>query len=394
MSIKIHPSPDMLGLSENYLFTEVRARVNKFLSKNGGETINLGVGDVACPLPLFIVEAMEHATAELADNARFRGYPPEGGYDFLKKSVKDFYLKRGVRVSEDEIFIGVGTKTDASAFSEIFAAAEVIVPDPVYPVYADAAAMRGDRIVFLKGDKENGFLPMPDGLERKPRLIWICSPNNPAGSAYDGGQLARWVDFALDTGSLILFDSAYSAFSEPPVPKTIYEISGARECAVEFFSFSKFAGFTNLRCSWVVVPKDVKCRKTQVNALWRRRQAAKFNGVCYPVQRAAEAALSEEGEKECGKIINLYKNNARTISGFLSDAGVWHTGGKHSPYIWAECPRGKSSWEFFDDLLAKARIVSTPGCGFGRAGEGYFRLSCFAAEENVKRAIERLGKIL
>ncbi|MBP5193922.1 MAG: aminotransferase class I/II-fold pyridoxal phosphate-dependent enzyme, partial [Clostridia bacterium] len=340
MSIRIDPSPYMTSLTENYLFSEVRARINGFLSRNGGEIINLGVGDVAYPLPLLIAEEMERAAAELADNARFRGYPPEGGYDFLKKAASDFYFKHGARVCEDEIFIGVGTKSDASAFTEIFGKADVIVPDPVYPVYADSAAMRGDRVLFLKGEKENGFLPMPDGQERKPWIIWICSPNNPAGSAYDGAQLSSWVNFALDTGSLILFDSAYSAFAEPPIPKTIYGIDGAKECAVEFFSFSKFAGFTNLRCSWVVVPNALKCRGARVNALWRRRQAAKFNGVCYPVQMAAAAALAEEGERECEKIVSVYKENAREISGFLKEAGVWHTGGKHSPYVWAECPRG------------------------------------------------------
>jgi len=377
-------------LSESYLFTEVRRRTALL---TGGEThglINLSIGDVAYPIPEIAARAMVSATEELADNARFRGYPAETGYDFLKNAVCGYYRRLGFSVDVDEIFIGDGSKTDTACFTDIFERGEVVIPTPTYPVYMDNAVLRGNRVVTVCGSRQNGFLPTPEGLTDTPKMIWICSPNNPAGSAYDYCGLKKWVDFALSSGSVILFDAAYSAFCGEGVPKSVYEIEGASDCAVEFYSLSKAAGFTNLRCSWTVVPKAVKTKNKSVNALWKRRQSARFNGVCYPVQRAAEAVLSDEGRAECKAVIDKYKRNTRVLGDFLKKSGVWHTGGEHSPYVWLECPAGLNSWETFDLLIKKAGVVGTPGCGFGRGGEGYFRLSGFTRPKIMEQAIERL----
>ncbi|MBQ9482180.1 MAG: LL-diaminopimelate aminotransferase [Clostridia bacterium] len=378
-------------LKKNYLFTEVRRKTAAFLEENGGEVINLGVGDVAYPLPPAVTEALASASLEMGDNVRFKGYPPEGGYPFLRRAIVSYYEGLGVKIKEEEVFVGDGAKTDVSSFAEVFGRTEALVTDPVYPVYADSSVLLGNAVKFLRGNKSNGFLPPPPRGDDKPRIIYLCSPNNPSGGAYDRAGLKEWVDYALSTGSVIFFDAAYSAFAGEGIPRSVFETDGAKECCVEFCSFSKFAGFTNLRCSWVTVPEELKCRKTQVIALWRRRQSTKFNGVSYPVQRAAEAALSPEGRRECEKTVSIYKSNAERISAFLGSRGVWHCGGKNSPYIWLECPERLSSEEFFDGLLNNCRIVGTPGNGFGSAGEGFFRLSCFAREEVVAEALERLG---
>lgn len=391
--LKLAPNKGFKGLNKNYLFSEVRRKTQEFLSLNGGDVINLGVGDVAYPLPQVAVQAMSNAVLELGDNMRFRGYPPENGYDFLKNAIVNSYKRKGVFINEEEIFVGDGTKTDTACFSEIFAKTEVLIPDPVYPVYLDSAKLNHNKVRFLNGCKSNGFLPMPENLEKKPYLIWICSPNNPTGSVYSKAQLKIWVDFALQTGSLILFDSAYSAFVDDNGVKSIYQIEDANACAVEFCSLSKSAGFTNLRCSWVVVPKQITVGKSSVNALWKRRQSAYFNGVSYPTQRAGEAVLSELGEIECQQIIEIYKQNSCVLGGFLKSKGVWCAKEGQSPYVWFECPNGLSSWQFFDFLLKEARIVGTPGCGFGKNGEGFFRFSCFAKEQTVQEALQRLKAI-
>lgn len=390
--IKVPAAREFSALEKNYLFTEVRRKTQKFLTENGGEVINLGIGDVAFPLPPVVVEAMVKATLEMGDNARFKGYPPEGGYPFLKEAIAGRYLKRGVKIDADEIFIGDGAKSDTSSFPDIFGRADVLITDPVYPVYADSSVLRGNRVTFVRGNKQNRFLPSPRGVEKKPYLIFLCSPNNPSGAAYGHDGLKEWVDFALETGSALLFDAAYSAFAGVGVPSSVFEIDGARECCAEFGSFSKSAGFTGLRCSWTVVPKELKCRKSQVSALWKRRQSVKFNGVSYVIQRAAEAALSERGITECGHAVEIYKKNAAAFTAFFKARGIWHTGGELSPYVWIECPKNLSSVEFFNGLLSGCRVVGTPGSGFGKAGEGFFRFSGFATENAAAEAVRRFER--
>ena len=389
---KIKYSAYFNALKNNYLFSEVRRKAAAFKDKNGGEITDLGVGDIAYPLPEIIVEALVAASREMGDNARFRGYSPEGGYDFLKEKIINYYEKKGIRPEGGEVFVGNGAKSDVSGFTYILGPCDELITDPVYPVYADAAVMRGNRIEFLKGNKDNGFLPLPRGLKKKPRLICLCSPNNPSGGAYDRAGLKEWVDFALDTGSVILFDAAYSAFAGDGVPASIFEIDGAKDCAVEFCSFSKTAGFTGLRCSWAVVPNGIKWGEKKLNSLWKRRQSAMFNGVAYPVQRAAEAALTGDGITACKNVIKKYKENAAKVSEFLNRLGIWHTGEKHSPYIWLECPSGMNSWEFFEYMLEKYRVVGAPGCGFGSAGEGFFRISCFAKQEAIEGAVSAIAE--
>lgn len=381
-------------LGKSYLFSEVRARKDAFLRENGGSLIDLGVGDVAFPLPPSSVAAIVAAAEEMGDNVRFRGYPPEGGYDFLRQSIAEAYADAGAKVSGGEVFVGDGAKSDASAFTTLFEPCEVVIPEPVYPVYLDSALLCGHRPLLLSGSKQNGFLPTPAALKGKEGLvIWLCSPNNPTGAAYDGDGLAEWVRFALDTGSLILFDAAYAAFAGDGMPKTIYSVDGARGCAVEFGSFSKFAGFTGMRCSWTVVPHEIMLEKRRLQALWQRRQAAEFNGVSYVVQRAAQAALSPQGRRECRVVIDTYKRNSCVLGHIFQKHGVWHTGCEHSPYLWFECLRG-DSWTFFDRLMRACRVVGTPGVGFGPSGEGFFRLSCFTTPEIAREAAARLDSAL
>lgn len=392
MSLKLDKAGEFDSLSASYLFSEVRQRKSKFLGKNGGEVIDMGVGDIAYPVCETVVEALVRASLEMGDNARFRGYPPESGYQFLKDAIARFYVEMGALIDAEEVFVGEGAKSDASSFCDLFGPAETIIPEPVYPVYRDSALMRGNSITYLSGNKENDFLPLPHGLAKTPAIIWLCSPNNPTGSVYGLGGLQAWVDYALDSGSVILFDAAYSAFAPEGYPKTIYEAKGAESCAVEFCSLSKSAGFTGLRCSWVTIPRGIKLGGARLIDLWRRRQSAKFNGVSYIIQRGAEAALSKKGAEECAEIVNIYKKNSRILGGFLKK--VTYVGsGDGSPYIWFECPKGFTSWEFFDRLLGEVRLVGTPGCGFGPSGEGFFRLSCFATEERAREALGRLEKL-
>ncbi len=382
-------SPNFKKLSQNYLFSEIREKTGTFLKNNGGEVINLGVGDVAFPIPRVAVTACTNAIKEMGDPSLFKGYPPEGGYDFLRKAIaENFYSS--CDISPEEIFVSDGSKSDTANFTDIFDICDQLIANPVYPVYVDSAIMRGNNITFIKGTKENNFLPTPEGVERKPWIINLCSPNNPSGGAYSYKGLKQWVDFALETGSLILFDSAYSAFVSDGMPRTIFSIKGAKDCAVEFGSFSKFAGFTGMRCSWLAIPFANKCRKTRIIDLWRRRQSSKFNGVAYPVQRAAEAVLTQTGLEECASVIRIYKQNAHAISAFINSKGIWNTGSENSPYVWLECPKNFTSWQFFDYLLENYRIVGTPGCGFGEVGEGFFRISSFAKPQTVKMALERV----
>lgn len=393
--MKININENFSRIKESYLFSEIGRKVREYSAANPkADIIRMGIGDVTLPLSQVVVSAFAQATTEMGRAETFRGYPPEYGYDFLREAVKKHYMERGVVLSTDEIFISDGAKSDLGNIVDIFGENYVLIPDPVYPVYLDSNIMSGNRITFVNGKGENGFLPTPFGIEKKPYVIYMCSPNNPTGAVYDKSGLEEWVRFAMQTGSLIIFDSAYEMFITDKKPHSIYEVKGAEECAIEICSLSKTAGFTGTRCGWTIVPEALTVGETKLSKLWKRRQATKFNGVSYPVQRAAEAALSPEGMAACKEQIAYYLKNAELLSKVLDEKGIFFTGGVSSPYVWFKCPNNMGSWEFFDYLLTKAHVVGTPGEGFGEMGKGYFRLTAFSSYENTLKAVERFKKYL
>lgn len=384
------------NIKETYLFTNVAAKARAYSEAHPeADVIRLSIGDVTRPLPPVVVEAMVRAAEEMGNADTFRGYGPEQGYDFLRQEVALYYASFGVRVGVDEILISDGAKSDLGNILDIFGEDNVaLVPDPVYPVYVDTNLMAGRRIVYLQGNEENGFLPMPHE-DMVGDIIYLCSPNNPTGAVYNRAQLKEWVDFANKNDAVILFDAAYEAFvSEGDLPRSVFEIEGARTCAIEFCSLSKTAGFTGTRCGYTVVPDELVRGGVQLRRMWLRRQTTKFNGVSYPVQRAAAAALTAEGVEACRENIAYYKENARMIADMLTRRGIVFTGGKNSPYIWMKCPGGMRSWEFFDVVLERANVVGTPGAGFGENGEGWFRLTAFGDRDRTATAVERLEKLL
>lgn len=395
MSLNININQNYFNVKKNYLFSEIAKRVNAYSAAHpDAEIIRLGIGDVTLPLSPVVVNALKTASDEMGRAETFRGYAPEYGYDFLREAISDYYKKFPVDLSPEEIFVSDGAKSDVGNIVDILGDNEILIPDPVYPVYLDSNIMSGHKVTFLTGSRENGFLPLPRGIEEKPYIVYLCSPNNPTGAVYSREGLREWVDFANKTGSLIIFDSAYEAFISGNYPHSIYEIEGAKSCAVEICSFSKTAGFTGTRCAWSVFPDRLTAGENKLSFLWSRRQATKFNGVPYIVQRAAEAALSPEGQKQCRESIAYYMENARIIGEVLKSKGIYYTGGENSPYLWLECPNGAESWEFFDYLLENVQIVGTPGAGFGAAGEGYFRLTSFGSRESTLKAAERLKGLL
>ena len=393
MNIKINDNYD--NLKESYLFSETAKRINKYTAEHPDKkVIKLSIGDVTLPLTKTVIDAMHKAVDEMASKDTFRGYPPEYGYDFLREAISTHYGRYGVKIDSDEVFVSDGAKSDCGNIVDILGDNDILIPDPVYPVYMDSNIMSGRNIELLPANIENTFLPLPDGLAEKPYIIYLCSPNNPTGATYNKEQLSLWVKYAKESGSLIIFDSAYESFINGDYPHSIYAVEGARECAVEICSFSKMAGFTGTRCSWTVFPKELVVGEKSLQKLWARRQATKFNGVPYVIQRAAEAALSEQGFKEAMDNIAYYMGNAKLIADLLTEKGIWFSGGKCSPYIWLKCPNGMDSWKFFDWLLENAQVGGTPGAGFGDEGEGYFRLTSFGSRENTEEAIERLRKLL
>jgi len=382
------------NLEQSYLFSTIAKKVNEYISNNPDKkVIRLGIGDVTLPLCKAVTEALHKAVDEMGVQSTFRGYGPEQGYDFLREAVQGYYKKHNVELELDEIFISDGAKSDLGNILDLFAKDNtVLVPDPVYPVYVDTNVMAGREVKFVDANGDNEFLPGVNDVEKgvSPDIIYICSPNNPTGAVYNKEQLKDWVNYALENKAVILFDSAYECFiSDNNLPRSIYEIEGAKDCAIEFCSLSKTAGFTGTRCGYTIVPKNLG----KLNKMWVRRQTTKFNGVPYIVQRAAEAVFTEEGQKEIGENIAYYKENAKLISDTLKECGIWHVGGKHSPYIWLRCPNNMKSWEFFDYLLNNAQVVGTPGAGFGRNGEGYFRLTSFGSKENTIEAMSRFKKL-
>jgi len=398
-----------LKLQASYLFSDIAKRVAAFQKQHPDrDVIKLGIGDVTAPLPPACVEAFHKAIDEMAAAGTFRGYGPEQGYDFLREAIAaGDYGKRGITISADEIFVSDGAKCDTGNFQELFAQdLRIAIPDPVYPVYVDTNVMAGrtgnftdgafQGLVYLACTPENNYLPaLP---ETAVDLIYLCFPNNPTGAVADADTLRAWVDYARKHKALILFDAAYEAFiRDPRIPHSIYEIEGAREVAVEFRSFSKTAGFTGTRCAFTVVPRECQAYTNQgetvsLHALWNRRHCTKFNGVSYPVQRAAEAVYTPAGRQQVQGLIDGYMQNAARIRSVVTHAGYTCAGGEHSPYIWVHT--GTDSWSFFDRLLKEAGVVTTPGVGFGACGEGHIRISAFNDQANVERAMERIRSVL
>ena len=404
----IRINENFLKLQDSYLFSTINKKVSEYQEKNPkADIIRLGIGDVTRPIPAVVIEAIERAADEMKDSATFRGYGPEQGYDFLKeKIVQNDYKDLGINTNE--VFISDGAKCDTGNIVELFDTdAKVAITDPVYPVYLDSNVMYGragkfnedngqyEKIIYMNATEQNNFTPLPEELEEIPDLIYICSPNNPTGVAMNAENLKKWVDFAKQHKSIILFDAAYEAFiEEDGIPHSIYEIEGAKKVAIEFKSYSKTAGFTGLRCAYCIVPNEIEIEsskwKVSLNKLWNRRQTTKFNGVSYIIQRGAEATYTVEGKKAIRDNILYYKENAKIIKHGLEKIGIKAYGGINSPYIWLKTPNNMKSWEYFDLLLEKYNIVGTPGVGFGPSGEGYFRLTAFGDREKTFEAMERL----
>lgn len=384
-----------LNLKDSYLFANVAKKSGEFSKSHpDAEVISLGIGDVTLPLCDAVTEAMQQAVLEMSKKETFKGYGPYQGYDFLRNAIRDYYTDRNIDVNIDEIFVSDGSKSDVANILDIFSGDNtVLIPDPVYPVYVDTNVMAGRKIRYVNANKENNFLPLPDETV-KADIIYLCSPNNPTGAVYNHEQLQKWVNYALANKAIILFDAAYEAFiSDESLPRSIFEIEGAKKCAIELCSFSKTAGFTGVRCGYTIVPKDMIFDNISVNSLWFRRQSTKFNGVAYIVQKGAAAVFSKNGLEQIGENINYYKENAHLIAEVLRKKNIYFTGGENSPYIWLKCPGNMSSWEFFDYLLENANIIGTPGAGFGQNGEGYFRLTSFGDRESILKAVQRLKKL-
>ena len=388
-----------LNLKDSYLFATVGRKTAAYKTAHPEkDVIRLSIGDVTRPLAPAVIEAMHKAVDDMSRAETFHGYGPDQycyGYDVLIDSIKGSYARKGVTLSSSEVFISDGAKSDCGNILDIFSEDNVVlVPDPVYPVYLDTNIMAGRKVIFADATEENGFLPMPDESVRAD-IIYICSPNNPTGAAYTIEQLKKWVAYAKKTDAVILYDAAYEYFvCDGEHARSIYQVEGAKECAIELCSYSKTAGFTGVRCGYTIVPEALIRGGHSLNGLWARRQSTKFNGVSYITQMGAAAVFTEEGERQIRENIDYYRQNAKIIADCLDELGIWYTGGKHSPYIWLKCPDGMDSWTFFDYLLENANVVGTPGCGFGKNGEGFFRLTAFGTHENTERACIRIKALL
>ena len=390
-----------LNLKESYLFAEINHRVKAYQEANPDKKIiRLGIGDVTLPIGSKMIEQLHEGVDAMASSDTFKGYGPEQGYDFLRNAIVDYYKRNGVDCIEpDEVFVSDGAKSDTGNITDLFAQDNVIlIPDPVYPVYVDTNIMNGRNITYIDANAENNFLPMPDHNFHAD-VIYICSPNNPTGAAYNREQLKEWVDYALENDAIILYDSAYECFiTDETLPRSIFAIEGARKCAIEFCSLSKTAGFTGTRCGYTIVPKDLKFtasngKEMSLNAMWNRRQTTKFNGVSYIVQKGAAAAFSVEGMAQCKANIKYYQENAKIIAEGLAKKNIRYFGGVNSPYIWFECPNNMESCDFFDYLLKNAQVVGTPGAGFGKNGHNFFRLTSFGNRENTIEAMNRIDQL-
>lgn len=389
-----------LNLKQSYLFSEIAHRVAAYSEANPDKKIiRLGIGDVTRPISNNVIKALHEGVDAQASAETFKGYGPEQGYDFLRNAIVEYYAENGVSIDAGEVFVSDGAKSDTGNITDLFAQDNVIlIPDPVYPVYVDTNVMNGRNITYINANAENNFLPMPDKNVHAD-IIYICSPNNPTGAAYNYEQLQEWVDYALANDAIILYDSAYECFiTDKSLPRSIFAIEGAKKCAIEFCSLSKTAGFTGTRCGYTIVPKDLKVvtsngTEMSLNAMWNRRQTTKFNGVSYIVQKGAAAVFSKEGMAQCRENIAYYQENAKIIADTMARKGIRYFGGVNSPYIWFECPKGMESWEFFDYMLENIQVVGTPGAGFGDNGKNFFRLTGFGTRENTIEAMERFEKL-
>ena len=392
----IKPNMHYGELKDSYLFYNISLKTKKYLEENPDKKLlRLGIGDVSLPLCDEVIKALHEAVDDQSTKENFHGYMPEAGAPFLREKLVNYYKRRNVDLSIDEVFVSSGASDELGDILDLFdRSSSALVIEPAYPAYVDANIMAGRKIIHLSSGKENGFLPRPDeSLDAD--IIYLCSPNNPTGAVFNREQLKEWVDFANKKESVILFDAAYEAFIEDDeLPHSIFEIEGARTCAIEISSFSKTAGFTGTRLGYTVIPKDLVRNGMCFNSMWLRNRTTKTNGVSYIIQKGGAAVFSEEGLKQIHANIDIYKNNARVLMEALDKLGIWYCGGKNSPYIWMKTPDGMGSWEFFDLLLTKIQVVGTPGEGFGACGEGYFRFSMFGSLEDTTEAAKRLYELL
>ena len=391
----ITPNMYYKELKDSYLFYNIAQKTKAYVEQYPGvKLLKMGIGDVSLPLCDAVIKALHEAIDDQASRERFHGYMPECGAPFLRETIAEYYAKRGVLLSADEVFVSSGASDELGDILDLFErSCSALVIEPSYPAYVDANVMAGRRIVHLSSSEENGFLPEPKE-EEMADLIYICSPNNPTGAVYSRTQLQKWVDFANRNGSVILFDAAYEAFIEDEtLPHSIFELKGAKTCAIEICSLSKTAGFTGTRLGYTIIPKELNRNGMNFNEMWVRNRTTKTNGVSYIIQKGGAAVFTEEGQRQIHENIQIYKKNARTLMHALDQIGIWYCGGKNAPYIWMKCPNGMGSWEFFDYLLHEIQVVGTPGEGFGACGEGYFRFSTFGSPEDTKEAAERLIRL-
>lgn len=391
----IRPNMYYKELKDSYLFYNIAQKTKAYVEQHPGvKLLKMGIGDVSLPLCDAVIKALHEAVDDQASGDRFHGYMPECGAPFLRETIAGYYEKRGVLLSADEVFVSSGASDELGDILDLFErSCSALVIEPSYPAYVDANVMAGRRIVHLSSSEENGFLPEPKE-EEMADLIYICSPNNPTGAVYSRTQLQKWVDFANRNGSVILFDAAYEAFIEDKtLPHSIFELKGAKTCAIEICSLSKTAGFTGTRLGYTIIPKELNRNGMNFNEMWVRNRTTKTNGVSYIIQKGGAAVFTKEGQRQIHENIQIYKKNARTLMHALDQIGIWYCGGKNAPYIWMKCPNGMGSWEFFDYLLHEIQVVGTPGEGFGACGEGYFRFSTFGSPEDTKEAAERLIRL-
>ena len=388
----IRPNMHYSELKDSYLFYNIAQKTKAYVEQHPGvKLLRMGIGDVSLPLCDAVIRALHEAVDDQASKSSFHGYMPECGASFLRDTIAKYYENRGVSLSSDEVFVSSGASDELGDILDLFErSGSALVIEPAYPAYVDANVMAGRKIVHLASGEENSFLPEPSE-EIKADLLYICSPNNPTGAVFSREQLQAWVDFANENGSVILFDAAYEAFIEDEtLPHSIFELDGAKTCAIEICSLSKTAGFTGTRLGYTVIPKALKRNGMNLNEMWVRNRTTKTNGVSYIIQKGGAAVFTEEGQKQIHENIRIYKKNAKVLMKALDQLGIWYCGGKNAPYIWMKCPNGMGSWEFFDYLLHEIQVVGTPGEGFGACGEGYFRFSTFGSPEDTKEAAERI----
>lgn len=392
----ITPNLHYANLKDSYLFYNIAQKTKAYLEEHpGAHLYRMGIGDVSLPLCDAVIKALHEGVDDQARSGSFHGYMPECGAPFLREAIAGYYRQRGVSLDDDEVFVSSGASDELGDILDLFdRSSSALIIEPAYPAYVDANVMAGRNIIHLPSGRENGFLPHPeDGLQAD--LIYLCSPNNPTGAVFSRSQLQEWVDYANRTGAVILFDAAYEAFiEEPGLPHSIFELEGARTCAIEICSLSKTAGFTGTRLGYTVVPKELERSGMKLHEMWVRNRTTKTNGVSYIIQKGGAAVFTPEGQEQIHKNIQVYKNNAASLMKTLDELGIWYCGGKNAPYIWMECPNGMGSWEFFDYLLREIQVVGTPGEGFGACGSGYFRLSTFGSPADTREAARRLAQLL